>query len=321
MRSKNAMKKIHTVELNGYNARTVPLSKPLFLGSRGSYGIEQLQLVFGEGWKDMTVTATFHPPGTLKNAVRVLAETNGIVNIPPEATARASLMVPGQIVFVGLSDGVQRISCNLEYIVSDHVDVEGAESIASPSILDQILVQTDAARVEAKQAASEARINAQVAAVSALTAQNSVSLATDKANEAAKSSEQSVVSADRAEAAAHQAITGIDACTALSILQFQNLQQRYSNIVEEKMVNLQMNPGKSWPFNNKETTVALTQLRENTNYEVNVNVLCYSGGRLGTIRATDLACNGFKLIHDGSATSVKVSLRITGGMNDLSVAE
>lgn len=110
---------------------------------------------------------------------------------------------------------------------------------------------------------------------------------------------------------------GISAAhVAAALMQFRAIQEDYNQAAEQKTVTLQMNSGKSWPFNNKETTVALSQLRENTGYEVDINVLSYSGGRLGNIRIADRACNGFKLIHDGSATTVKVSLRITGGMTD-----
>lgn len=111
-----------------------------------------------------------------------------------------------------------------------------------------------------------------------------------------------------------------DAHIALAILQFQSRQQTYNDSVEQKTVDLLMNAGADWPFNNKETTVALSQVRETTNYEVDVHVLSYSGGRLGSIRVLDRALNGFKLLHDGSATVVKVSLRISGGMTDPPVA-
>ena len=43
-------------------------------------------------------------------------------------------------------------------------------------------------------------------------------------------------------------------------------------------------------------------------------MISYSGGRLGNITVTDRARNGFKLVHDGSATSVQVSVRVSGGM-------
>lgn len=100
-----------------------------------------------------------------------------------------------------------------------------------------------------------------------------------------------------------------------TLLQFYRLQEDYNNTDELHTLTLAMTALK-WPFNNKETTVALTQTRESTNYSVEITVLEYSGGRLGHIRVTDRARNGFKLVHDGSATTVKVQIRVEGGMTD-----
>ena len=106
-----------------------------------------------------------------------------------------------------------------------------------------------------------------------------------------------------------------DNSLALQIMAFKNRQEEYNYEDELKTLTLSMNV-LPWPFNNKENTVALTNMRENTNYSVEVNVLEYSGGRLGNIRVLDRAANGFKLLHDGSATTVKVAVRISGGMTD-----
>lgn len=106
-----------------------------------------------------------------------------------------------------------------------------------------------------------------------------------------------------------------DNSLALQIMAFKNRQEEYNYEDELKTLTLSMNT-LPWPFNNKENTVALTNMRENTNYSVEVNVLEYSGGRLGNIRVLDRAANGFKLLHDGSATTVKVAVRISGGMTD-----
>lgn len=106
-----------------------------------------------------------------------------------------------------------------------------------------------------------------------------------------------------------------DSSLALQIMAFKNRQEEYNYEDELKTLTLSMN-ALPWPFNNKENTVALTNMRENTNYSVEVNVLEYSGGRLGNIRVLDRAANGFKLLHDGSATTVKVAVRISGGMTD-----
>ena len=102
---------------------------------------------------------------------------------------------------------------------------------------------------------------------------------------------------------------------AVALMQFKQTQDDFQYGTEVQNLKLLMNSAK-WPFNNKETTVALKGLRENTDYSVDVTVLEYSGGRLGNIRVKDRALNGFKLIHDGSATAVRVSVRISGGMTE-----
>lgn len=109
-----------------------------------------------------------------------------------------------------------------------------------------------------------------------------------------------------------------DTSLALAFHQFGALQRSYNEETEQQTVKLGMN-ALAWPFNNKETTVALKQMRENENYSVEVAVLSYSGGLLGNIRVTGRARNGFKLVHDGSATNVQVSLRISGGMTDAAI--
>ena len=112
-----------------------------------------------------------------------------------------------------------------------------------------------------------------------------------------------------------------DDSLARSIMQFKQIQDDYDYEDELHPLALSMNSGLKWPFNNKETTVALSGLRENTNYSVEVNVLSYSGGRVGNIRVADRALNGFKLIHDGSATTVNVAVRVSGGMTDPGIDE
>lgn len=104
-----------------------------------------------------------------------------------------------------------------------------------------------------------------------------------------------------------------DAGLALALVQFKQMQDGYQYEDETHIVNLAME-NMPWPFNNRATTVGLKNLRENVNYGVEVSVISYSGGRLGNIIVTDRACNGFKLVHDGSATSVTVGVRVSGGM-------
>ena len=131
-------KVIHEIRLNQYSAVPADRTRRFPLGTKDSYGIEQLRIVPGEGWGGLTITATFHPPEG--EAVQVLVPADGLIDVPPEATRSGSelLIKYGKIVFAGVADGMQRISCNLPYTVLDHAPVEGAESSGpAPSWYEQ----------------------------------------------------------------------------------------------------------------------------------------------------------------------------------------
>ena len=93
------------IKLDGYNA-TTDNGKKLELGTFDSYGEEQLQIVKAQNWENLSVIATFNPPN--KKPVQVVVDSvTGVIKVPKEATA--DLYGIGTIVFVGLSDGVQRV--------------------------------------------------------------------------------------------------------------------------------------------------------------------------------------------------------------------
>lgn len=101
------------IKLDGYNA-TTDNGKKLELGTFDSYGEEQLQIVKAQNWENLSVIATFNPHN--KKPVQVVVDSvTCVIKVPKEATA--DLYGVGTIVFVGLSDGVQRISSDVEYIV------------------------------------------------------------------------------------------------------------------------------------------------------------------------------------------------------------
>ena len=131
-------KVIHEIRLNQYSAVPADRTRRFSLGTKDSYGIEQLRIVPGEGWDGLTITATFHPPEG--EAVQVLIPDDGLIDVPPEAT-RSGSELPlkyGKIVFAGVADGMQRISCNLPYTVMEHAPVDGAASSGpSPSWYEQ----------------------------------------------------------------------------------------------------------------------------------------------------------------------------------------
>ena len=69
-----------------------------------------------------------------------------------------------------------------------------------------------------------------------------------------------------------------------------------------------------WPFGITTKSVTLGTVRKNTNYTVDAYVKSYSGGALGDVVVSDKGTNNFKVKHDGSATTVTLVLKITGGM-------
>lgn len=193
----------HKVILNGYSALLPGANKSpvIALGTAGSYGIEQLQLAPDARWQGLTITATFHP--SAGDPVRVLAGPDNLLDVPPEATATAATKdKPGKIVFAGVSDGVQRISCDLPYIVDTHAAVEGQESSATPDVLAQAIAQTGAARDEAVQAAGEAK-----------EALASIGDSVGRAEAAAERAEQAAANIEGAASAVEAAKT--DALTAV----------------------------------------------------------------------------------------------------------
>ena len=128
------------IKLNGYCAQT---DGPLLrLGTWGSYGIEQLKILPGEGWEGLTITATFVTPQT---SIRMVIGPDGLVQVPQEATAQPlSQSDPGRIVFAGTAEGVQRISTHLPFLVSDHASAEGGTSTPTPGEWEQYVQQLTA---------------------------------------------------------------------------------------------------------------------------------------------------------------------------------
>ena len=117
--------KTHEIKLDGYGAHTtLAEDRPIMLlGTAESYGIEMLHVVSGKSWEGLTVTATFNAPdGT---STDMLMNADGSITVPSEATAKSG---SGKVVFTGVSEGVQRISCDLEYFVVAHSSINGAQS-------------------------------------------------------------------------------------------------------------------------------------------------------------------------------------------------
>lgn len=181
----------------------------LYLGTAGSYGNEQINVVLGEGWHGLTVKAVFQPCGV---AV-VVPDGGGVISVPWEATQSVVAYPNGRIVFEGVTDGRVLISTDIPYAVGSHSDTEGSNSQPpTPSEWEQFVdeVKGDADRAEKAAKDAEATLqDVKDAGGQAVTdigaAKNSALDAIAKAGEeAAGSISADVQAANDAAAAAEQ---------------------------------------------------------------------------------------------------------------------
>lgn len=205
----------HTITLARHTAQVVGLMGALVLGTWDSYGTEQLLLRHGPEWEGLAIDATFHNVPN-DEGVTVLADTDGLVTVPPEACMRASKYAT--ITFRGVQDGVQRISCNLPYMVLDHAQVPGANSTATPSEIAQALAQMQDLRdgaVDAKRHAEAARDAAANSATAVAASEKAAaSSAVAAAGSAAQAEAQKTAAAKSASDAQGYMQTASDAATA-----------------------------------------------------------------------------------------------------------
>ena len=192
----------HTIALARHTAQVVGLMGVLVLGTWDSYGTEQLLLRPGPEWEGLAIDATFHNVPN-DEGVTVLADTDGLVTVPPEACMRASKYAT--ITFRGVQDGVQRISCNLPYMVLDHAQVPGANSTATPSENAQALAQMQDLRdgaVDAKNQAEAARDAAAKSAAAAKESETNAGQSATAAKTAQSAAETAKAGAETAQKAA-----------------------------------------------------------------------------------------------------------------------
>lgn len=199
----------HTITLTRHTAQVVGLMGVLVLGTWDSYGTEQLLLRHGPEWEGLAIDATFHNTPSDKG-VTVLADTDGLVTVPPEACMRASKYAT--ITFRGVQDGVQRISCNLPYVVLDHAQVPGANSTATPSENAQALTQMQDLRdgaVDAKNQAEAARDGAANSAVAAKESETNAGQSATAAKTAQSAAETAKAGAETAQKAAASSASNV----------------------------------------------------------------------------------------------------------------
>lgn len=195
----------HEVVLQGYNVKPGSLQ----LGTFDSYGIEEIHVTADDEWAGLGILAVFHAPnGTAK---KVVVGADGMLAVPPEATAKQAGV--GRIVFVGLTENVQRITVDMGYNIKPHSDIEGDNpGTPTPDVVQQILENSNHA-VSIATAAQEAAENARQAAEDAAKkagegaggAAASAAAAKKSAEDAAASSKSAASKAEESESSANAA--------------------------------------------------------------------------------------------------------------------
>lgn len=169
------------------------------LGTKDSYGLEQIKIIRGEGWTELEVLAVFHTPGGA--AIKKTVGADGVLEVPPEATA--GLAGQGKIVFVGLAEDKQRITADLAYSIRDHSGIDGDNpGTPTPDVVQQILENSNNA-VRVAQAAKDAA--AESAGAAADSEANAEAAATAAGESQAAASQSAQSAAASAAAAAEEA--------------------------------------------------------------------------------------------------------------------
>lgn len=187
----------HDIYLNGYKA--VTFKGPLRLGTYDSYGNERIRVLCSPEWDGLTIVATFKAA----NAVEVLVDDDGMLDVPPEATATQQAAAGRcALTFVGTGEGRQTISCTTYYLVQNHATVGNVTPDPTPDKWQQFVDQVAADRTAAAAAAKEAARNAQDAKTAESNAKDSADNAAASATAAAESAK---AAAKLAEAVAQSA--------------------------------------------------------------------------------------------------------------------
>lgn len=196
---------VHELTLQNYTAASGCPSacQPiLYLGTAGSYGNEQINVVLGEGWQGLTVKAVFQPSGVPV----VVPDGGGVISVPWEATQSVIAYPKGRISFQGYSSGRLVNTSDVFYTVGGSSAGSDNTPAPTPDEFQQFLqaVKDDATAAEnaaktAQEQAQAAAGSAEASAESASDAENARQEAIDRADAAAKSAESAAKSAELAQ--------------------------------------------------------------------------------------------------------------------------
>ena len=196
---------VHELTLQNYTAASgcpSACQPTLYLGTAGSYGNEQINVVLGEGWQGLTVKAVFQPSGVPV----VVPDGGGVISVPWEATQSVIAYPKGRISFQGYSSGRLVNTSDVLYTVGGSSAGTDNTPAPTPDEFQQFLqaVKDDATAAEnaaktAQEQAQAAAGSAEASAESASGAENARQEAADRADAAAKSAESAAKSAELAQ--------------------------------------------------------------------------------------------------------------------------
>lgn len=193
---------VHTLRLDNY----YPTPRKLVLGTNSSFGTESIKIERGAGWDGLNLTATWHIPGR-EEPLRVALLDGDAMDVPPEVTKEAK---DGVLVLAGLASGVQRASCNVEYLILEQAGVYGgADAEPTPELAAQVLEAALQAKADAKAAAEDAaaaKANADKAQADAEKAQQAAENAAADAAKAGPYADAARAAQEAAESARDEAI-------------------------------------------------------------------------------------------------------------------
>lgn len=193
---------VHTLRLDNY----YPTPRKLVLGTNSSFGTESIKIERGAGWDGLNLTATWHIPGR-EEPLRVALLDGDAMDVPPEVTKEAK---DGVLVLAGLASGVQRASCNVEYLILEQAGVYGgAGAELTPELAAQVLEAALQAKADAEAAAEDAaaaKANADKAQADAEKAQQAAENAAADAAKAGPYAEAARAAQEAAESARDEAI-------------------------------------------------------------------------------------------------------------------
>lgn len=194
---------VHTLRLDNYS----PTPRKLVLGTNSSFGTESIKIERGAGWDGLNLTATWHIPGR-EEPLRVALLDGDAMDVPPEVTKEAK---DGVLVLAGLASGVQRASCNVDYLILEQAGVYGgADAEPTPELAAQVLEAALQAKADAEAAAEEAaaaKARAEEAQAASAAAKEAAEAAAADAAKAGPYAEAALAAQRAAEAALDKAIT------------------------------------------------------------------------------------------------------------------